>query len=98
MASHVHEFDPREGGLFRISLTYDEQTGTGKTTAHTDTYHGHFVRLVPDEQVVEMMEFETDDAAMQGEMTVTFTLTDAGRGTDVLGVDDVLPPRAPVAT
>jgi len=27
MTSHVHVFDPREGGLFRISLTYDAPTG-----------------------------------------------------------------------
>jgi uncharacterized protein YndB with AHSA1/START domain len=92
MTSHVHVFDPREGGLFRISLTYDAPTGTGKTTAHTDTYHGHFVKLVPGEQVVEVMEFETADAAMRGEMVVTFTLTDAGGGTDVLAVHDNVPP------
>lgn len=42
MTSHVHAFDPREGGSFRISLTYDAPTGTGKTTAHTDTFHGRF--------------------------------------------------------
>ncbi len=41
--------DARAGGLFRISLTYAEPTGTGKTTAHTDTCHGHFVKLVPNE-------------------------------------------------
>jgi uncharacterized protein YndB with AHSA1/START domain len=92
MTSHVHVFDAREGGLFRISLTYDEPTGTGKTTAHTDTYHGHFVKLVPNEQVVEVMEFETADAAMRGEMMVRFTLTDAGGGTEVLAVHDNLPP------
>jgi len=92
MTSHVHVFDPREGGLFRISLTYDEPTGTGKTTEHTDTYHGHFVKLVPNEQVVELMEFETADAAMRGEMTVRFTLTDADGGTDVHAVHDNLPP------
>jgi hypothetical protein len=34
MTSHVHAFDLREGGSFRISLTYDAPTGTGKTTAH----------------------------------------------------------------
>ena len=56
MTSHVHEFDAREGGSFRISLTYDEPTGTGKTTAHTDTYHGRFAKLVPNEQVVEVIE------------------------------------------
>ena len=92
MTSHVHEFDAREGGAFRISLTYDAPTGTGKTTAHTDTYHGRFVTLVPDEQVVEMMEFETDDAVMRGEMTVTFTLAEADGGTEVRAVHEKLPP------
>lgn len=82
MTCQVHTFDAREGSSFRISLTYDEPTGTGKTTAHTDTYHGHFVKLVPNEQVVEVMEFETADAAMRGEMVITFTLTDAGVGTE----------------
>jgi uncharacterized protein YndB with AHSA1/START domain len=92
MTSHVHVFDAREGGLFRVSLTYDEPTGAGKTTAHTDTYHGHFVKLVPHEQVVEVLEFETADAAIRGAMMVTFTLTDAGGGTDVRAVHDNLPP------
>jgi uncharacterized protein YndB with AHSA1/START domain len=92
MTSHVHVFDAREGGVFSISLTDDEPTGTGKTTAHTDTDHGHFVTLVPDERVVEVMAFETADAAMRGEMTVTFRLTEAGGGTDVLAVHDHLPP------
>src|SRR6266446_46284 len=64
MTSHVHAFDGREGGSFRISLTYDAPTGTGKTTAHTDTYHGRFVTLVPSEQVVEVVEFETADPAL----------------------------------
>lgn len=92
MTSYVHTFDAREGGAFRISLTYDAQTGTGKTTAHTDTYHGHFVKLMPNEQVVQVMEFETDDPQMRGEMTSTFTLTDTDGGTDVLGVHANVPP------
>lgn len=92
MTSHVHAFEAREGGLFRISLTYDTPDGTGKTDAHTDTYHGRFVKLVPNEQVVEVLEFETSDSRLRGEMTVTFTLSDAGAGTEVLGVHDNLPP------
>jgi uncharacterized protein YndB with AHSA1/START domain len=92
MTSHVHAFDAREGGLFRISLSYDTPTGTGKTTAHTDTYHGRFVKLVPNEQVVEAMEFETADDTMLGEMTVSFTLTEANGGTDILAVHDNVPP------
>jgi uncharacterized protein YndB with AHSA1/START domain len=30
MTSHVHAFDPREGGSIRISLTYDEPTGIAR--------------------------------------------------------------------
>jgi uncharacterized protein YndB with AHSA1/START domain len=83
MTCVVHELDPREGGSFRVSLTYDEPTETGKTTAHTDTYRGHFARLVPDEQVVEVIEFETTSADLRGQMTMTTTLADADGGTDV---------------
>jgi uncharacterized protein YndB with AHSA1/START domain len=97
MTSHVHAFDAREGGLFRISLTYDEPTGTGNTTAHTDTYHGRFVKLVKNEQVVEVVEFETTDPALRGEMTITFSLADADGGTDILAVHDGLPRGLPTA-
>jgi uncharacterized protein YndB with AHSA1/START domain len=92
MTSHIHEFDARQGGSFRISLTYDEPTGTGKTTAHTDTYHGRFVKLVTNEEVVEVVEFETADPAMHGEMTITITLVDASGGTDLVAVHEGLPP------
>ena len=92
MTSHVHEFDAREGGAFRISLTYDTPTGTGKTSAHTDTYHGRFIKLVPNERVVEVVEFEATDPAMRGEMTITISLADAGDGTDITAVHDRLPP------
>jgi uncharacterized protein YndB with AHSA1/START domain len=92
MTSHVHAFDPREGGAFRISLTYDAPTGTGKTSAHTDTYHGRFIELVPDEKVVEVVEFETANPALQGEMTITISLADAEGGTEILAVHDRLPP------
>ena len=91
MTSQVHAFDPREGGAFRISLTYDAPTGTGKTSAQTDTYHGHFVQLVPNQKVVEVVEFETTDPALRGEMTITITLADADEGTDILAVHEGLP-------
>jgi uncharacterized protein YndB with AHSA1/START domain len=97
MRSHVHEFDAREGGSFRVSLTYDAPTGTGKSASHTDTYRGHFVKLVPDEQVVEVFEFETADPELRGEMTMTTTLTDADGGTDVLVVHEGVPDKVPPA-
>lgn len=92
MTSRVHEFDAREGGSFRISLTYDSPTGTGKTTAHTDTFHGHFEKLVENEEVVEIVQFETSDPALRGEMTITISLADANGGTEIVAVHDGLPP------
>jgi uncharacterized protein YndB with AHSA1/START domain len=91
MTSRVHHFEGREGGTFRISLTYDAPDRTGKTTAHTDTYSGRFVRLVPGELVVEADRFETGDDAFRGEMTITVTLADADGGTDLVAVHDGLP-------
>ena len=99
MTAAVHEFDASEGGRFRVSLTYEHPVSDGsrgKTTGCTDTYHGHFVRLVPERQVVEVTEFETDDPALRGEMRMTTTLTPTGAGTEVVilheGVPDAVPP------
>ncbi len=97
MSSRVHAFEAREGGAFRISLTYDAPTAAGKTTDRTDTYHGRFVELVPDQRVVERVEFETLDPALQGEMTITYSLADADGGTDLLAVHDGLPRGLPPA-
>ncbi|WP_371583506.1 SRPBCC domain-containing protein [Streptomyces sp. NBC_01314] len=97
MSSHVHEFDAREGGRFRVSLTYDAPTGTGKSASHTDTYHGHFAKLVPDAEVVEVLRFETEDPALRDTMTITTVLTDADGGTDVLIVHEGIPDAVPAA-
>jgi len=97
MSSRVHEFDAREGGSFRVSLSYDAPAGTGKSAPHTDTYHGHFVKLLPDEQVVEVFEFETADPELRGKMTMTTTLTEVAGGTDVLVVHEGIPDQVPAA-
>jgi uncharacterized protein YndB with AHSA1/START domain len=91
MTGRVHDFEAREGGSFRVSLTYTTPAATGKTSAHTDTYHGRFVELVTNERVVEVIEFETTDPSLQGAMTITTTLADADGGTDVVVVHDEIP-------
>ena len=92
MTSTVHAFDAREGGAFRISLTYDEPTTAGKSSGATDTFSGRFVELVPDRKVVQVLEFETTDAALRGDMTITYDLADDGDGTVVTGQHEDLPP------
>jgi uncharacterized protein YndB with AHSA1/START domain len=98
MTCVVHEFEAREGGRLRISLTYEDADRVGKTEGRTDTYRGRFLRLVPDELVVEADEFETDDPALPGEMLITISLAAADGGTELTavheGVPDAVPPEA----
>ena len=97
MTARVAEWEPMEGGRFRVSLTYRAEERTGKTEGATDTYAGEFTRLVPDEQVVERIEFETDDPDLAGAMTMTWTLSEVEGGTEVgllhEGLPDAVPPE-----
>jgi uncharacterized protein YndB with AHSA1/START domain len=96
MSSLVHEFDAREGGVFRISLTYDAEEQAGKSEEHMDTYRGYFAQLVLNERVVEVLEFEASDPMLAGTMTMTTTLTDAeGGGTEVTIVHEGIPDGVP---
>lgn len=92
MTCVVHEFEGVEGGTLRVSLTYDSPDSVGKTAGRTDTYRGRFTRLVPDELVVEVDVFESDDPALTGQMTSTIRLADApGGGTDLFATHEGLP-------
>ena len=84
--------EPRDDGGFRVTLTYVDPDGRGKTSGGSDSYRARFARLVPDELVVEVDEFETDDPALRGEMTMTIRLADADGGTRLVAVHEGLPP------
>jgi uncharacterized protein YndB with AHSA1/START domain len=92
MRIHIHRFEPWVGGRFRISLTYEGDFGVGKSSARTDTYHGRFVDLVPNERVVQALEFETADPSMQGVMTITFALSATEGATELSARHENVPP------
>ena len=94
MSGAVHLFEPREGGRFRISLIYQDPANAlpGKSGESTDTVAGRFAELILDERIVWAVEFESTDAAFSGEMTVTWTLADAGPATEVTVLMENLPP------
>jgi uncharacterized protein YndB with AHSA1/START domain len=54
------------------------------------------VELVPNERVVETIEFETTDPGLRGEQRITTTLRDTDGGTDVVVVHDGLPSSVPI--
>ena len=90
MDLEVHEWEPREGGRIRISLMYRDETA-GKSDVHTDTYHGQFVHLVPNALIVERDEFETDDPAFRGTMTISIALRDVEGATELVATHDGVP-------
>jgi len=93
MSIEIQEFDAREGGRFRVSLTYHDTSAVGKTSDNTDTYHGRFEQLVDARKVVEVLEFDTSDPSSAGEMRITYTLTDQDGGTYLVATHENVPAR-----
>lgn len=84
MKGHIHVFEPVSGGSYRMTLTYESEHGTrGKTSQHEDVVQGRFIELVPDERVVQSAEFESEDPAFAGTMTMTWSLAAVPGGTEV---------------
>ena len=53
--------------------------------------HRQFARLVPNERIVHVVEFESADPTFAGPMTITWSLADAPGGTQVSVVCDGVP-------
>lgn len=92
MTATFERFDLRPGGSYRLVLTYRDGSGSpGKSTADTDVVEARIVELVPGDRVVQEVDFESDDPAFHGTMTMMWQLTPAARGTRVDFVADGVP-------
>lgn len=96
MTAAVHAFDPREGGIIHMSLTYPDVDHTpdglgGKSSADSDTFRGTFVELIPDEKIVWLTEFDSSDPAFACAMTLIWSFADVPGGTEVTVVCDNIP-------
>lgn len=85
MSGRALEYDFREGGRYRIELTYHQNAGTdaGKTTGNTDISAGSFLSLEPGKRIVQTVEFESTDASVAGEMVMTWSFEAVPSGTAV---------------
>jgi uncharacterized protein YndB with AHSA1/START domain len=83
MAGRFEAFDARPGGRYRMILRYLDSTEAGKAGGGEDVVEGRFVSLVPGTQIVQSADFESDDPAFAGTMTVDWTLRDVDGGTEV---------------
>jgi uncharacterized protein YndB with AHSA1/START domain len=91
MTATFERFDPRPGGSYRLVLTYADATDSrGKTTADSDVVEARYVDIVLDDRVVQAVSFESDDPAVGGTMTMTWSVRPVDGGTDVeITADDV---------
>jgi len=84
MRGRFERFDMRQGGSYRLVLTYDDASGSpGKTSADADVAEVRISSLVPGEGVMQEIDFESDDPAFHGTMTMEWTLRSVLEGTDV---------------
>jgi uncharacterized protein YndB with AHSA1/START domain len=93
MTGHFEHFDPRPGGSYRLVLSYGTASGgSGKTTADSDIVNVRFLDVEPQRRIVQAVDFDSDDPAFIGTMTMTWELQAAADGTRVEIRADNVPP------
>ncbi len=84
MTGQVEDFDFREGGSYRMRLTYvGADHEPGKSSADADEVEVGFVRLVEGRRIEQAVTFDSEDPRFSGVMRMTWTFTPVSAGTEV---------------
>jgi len=84
MTARVEHFDARDGGAYRLVLTYQDAMGApGKSSADEDVVEGRFIEVIPGVRLVQEVEFESDDPQYAGVMRMTWEVKERGEGSEV---------------
>lgn len=93
MTARMLAFDFRDGGSYRIRLSYRKPgRGKGKTSADADEVDVRFVKLVANERIEQEVLFDSADAKFAGVMKITWTFRAVGDGTGVTVRAENVPP------
>lgn len=80
----LEEFDPRPGGAFRMTLTFDHDGSTKrKTSQSSDTVDGRFVEIVEPVLIRQEFLFISEYPEFAGLMTMIWTFESREDGTCV---------------
>ncbi len=79
----VHHLEARVGGAYKMSFT---NFSSGKS----HTFGGNYLELIPGERIVATDVF--DDPALPGEMKTSWTFRKVSVGTEVIVVQEGIPP------
>ncbi len=84
MRGRFERFDMRQGGSYRLVLTYEDASDApGKTSADSDVSEVRISELVPGRRVVQEIDFASDNSAFHGTMQMEWNLHGAEEGTIV---------------
>jgi uncharacterized protein YndB with AHSA1/START domain len=91
MTASFERFDASPGGSYRLVLTYADPTNSrGKSSEHSDIVDARYVDIVPNDRVVQAVDFVSDDPSFAGTMTMTWAVRAVEGGTRVeITADDV---------
>ncbi|WP_022891428.1 SRPBCC domain-containing protein [Agromyces subbeticus] len=84
MHGRFERFDLRTGGSYRLVLTYDDASDSpGKSSPDSDVSEVRISRVDPGERIVQEVDFDSEDPAMQGTMQMEWQLRSIEEGTIV---------------
>ncbi len=66
-----------------MSYNTPDHSTAGKSSEHIDIVSGRFIEIVPDKRIVQAVNFESEDAAFDGTMIMTWSLAEVPSGTRV---------------
>lgn len=90
MSGRFDHFDARPGGSYRMVLTYDDPAVAGKSGGSEDVVEARFLAVDTDRRVVQAVDFVSDDPALAGTMTMTWSVSPTADGALVeIQADDV---------
>ncbi|GAA0370319.1 hypothetical protein GCM10008932_22300 [Alkalibacterium iburiense] len=92
MSAHVDLFEPRKGGRYKLTLTYESEDAVkGKTSENTDVSQGVFLEIVPHKKIVQSGMFDSEDPAFSGEMVQSWYFEAVSEGTKVTLICENVP-------
>jgi uncharacterized protein YndB with AHSA1/START domain len=84
MTASFEGFDASPGGSYRLVLTYTDPTESrAKSSEYSDIVDARYVDIVPNDWVVQEVDFVSDDSTFAGTMTMTWAVHAVEGGTRV---------------
>lgn len=85
MTGNLLSFSFREGGGYRMRLSYDEPGGSrGKTSENSDEVEVSFLRLEENSRIEQVVNFDSENPEFAGLMKMTWSFVPVTQGTEVV--------------